>query len=215
VLLPERLAVHLPSETCIVADLHLGYSQARQRCGDAVPLASLEAVLQPLATALTRREVRRLVVAGDLLEDGRVRSGEILAEFRDWLNRHAVDLVAVVPGNHDRGLPDSGSFPIFPAGYDLGDWRVMHGDQAKSNGKILQGHEHPALRWSERLTAPCFLVRPNRIILPAYSSDAAGVNVLTRPGWSNDRCFVIAEDQVLDFGVVEELREARSLRKPR
>ena len=92
VLLPERLAVHLPSETCIVADLHLGYSQARQRCGDAVPLASLEAVLQPLATALTRREVRRLVVAGDLLEDGRVRSGEILAEFRDWLNRHGCSM---------------------------------------------------------------------------------------------------------------------------
>jgi metallophosphoesterase superfamily enzyme len=41
-LTPERAALHVPTATAVIADLHLGYAQARQQCGDAVPTADLD-----------------------------------------------------------------------------------------------------------------------------------------------------------------------------
>jgi hypothetical protein len=37
-------------------------------------------------------------------------------------------------------------------------------------------------------------------VLPAYSDDAAGVNVRGDRRWRDFRCLVIAGDEVLDFG---------------
>src|SRR5262245_15829602 len=64
----ERIAVHLPSRTAVVADLHLGYAEARRRSGEAVPDDALDEQLSGLGQALQRHGTRRLVVAGDLLE---------------------------------------------------------------------------------------------------------------------------------------------------
>src|SRR5262245_52817992 len=97
-LTPERLALHLPSATGVVADLHLGYGRARRRGGEAVPEPALADRLAPLASALSRHDARRLVVAGDLLEDGRCRREEVVGELLDWLGLSGVELTAVVPG---------------------------------------------------------------------------------------------------------------------
>src|SRR5947209_7004770 len=100
-LTPERAALHLPSGTAVVADLHLAYGQARRRRGEAVPAPRLATYLAPLAAALARHGARRLVVAGDLLEDGRCATAEVVAELRGWLGEAGVELVGVVKGNHD------------------------------------------------------------------------------------------------------------------
>jgi metallophosphoesterase superfamily enzyme len=60
------------------------------------------------------------------------------------------------------------------------------------------------LRW-RGLRVPCFLVASDRIILPAFSRDASGVNVLREPSLFGYRCAVIADNRVLDFGPVEGL----------
>jgi hypothetical protein len=101
-LTPERVAVHTPTATAVVADLHLGYDEARRRRGEAIPLASLDEELAPLRRVLARHEVRSVVVAGDLFEErgGAARAREFLA----WFVATGVTLTAVVPGNHDRGL---------------------------------------------------------------------------------------------------------------
>src|SRR6516225_9381522 len=143
-LTPERAALHLPSATAVVADLHLAYGQARQRQGEAVPDSPLDPQLAPLAEVLGRHGVRRLVVAGDLLEDG--RCSETAADFRRWLERAGVDLVAVVPGNHDRDLA---GLPLSAEGVWLGGWRVVHGDGPLPDGPLVYGHEHPWVRWRD------------------------------------------------------------------
>src|SRR5207248_4306827 len=79
-LTPQRVAVHLPSATGVVADLHLGYGQARRASGEAVPAPPLAAQLAPLRRALALHGARRLVVAGDLLEEAR-REGGVLNEL--------------------------------------------------------------------------------------------------------------------------------------
>src|SRR5947207_2149998 len=100
-LTPERVAVHRPSCCAVVADLHLGYGQARRRGGEAVPAPTLATYLRPLATAMQRHDVSRLVVAGDLFEDGRCEREALVAELLDWVASAGMELVAVVKGNHD------------------------------------------------------------------------------------------------------------------
>ena len=57
---------------------------------------------------------------------------------------------------------------------------------------------HPCLSWERRAT-PCYLVGPRRIVLPAFSADARGVNVLGDGRWRSLRCGAIAGTDVLDF----------------
>jgi metallophosphoesterase superfamily enzyme len=203
----ERVAVHLPSATAVVADLHLGYDEARLRSGEAVPVRPLDELLRPLRAALARSDARRLIVAGDLLEDGRCRT--VLEGFRAWLARSATDLVAIVPGNHDRDWcleEGNGEGPEPGQPTRLGSWTVIHGDGSRPDGHVVQGHEHPCLRWPGRVSAPCYLFKADHLVLPAYSTDAAGVSVVGVRRWRDHRCAAIVGDRVLDFGPVAGLR---------
>jgi metallophosphoesterase superfamily enzyme len=198
----SRLAVHLPTRAGVIADLHLGYAEARVRAGEAVPAPDLGRVLAPLRAALAAHGVRRLVVAGDLFEAG--PHADLPARLLAWLTEAGVGL-SVVPGNHDRGLTDAHGLPLAPEGCLVGGWRVVHGDGERPDGPTVQGHEHPCLRWG-RIAAPCYLFAPGHLVLPAFSADAAGANVLQRPAWAEHRCAVIVGDEVLDFRTVGELR---------
>jgi putative SbcD/Mre11-related phosphoesterase len=205
-LTPERVAVHVPTGTAVVADLHLGYHEARRRAGEAVPRVPLAEVLEPLGRCLQRLGVRRLAVAGDLLESARCPG--VLAGVQTWLEVHDVELTAVVPGNHDAGA-ELDSLPLFPAGYSLGTWQVVHGDGKLPEGLLVQGHEHPCFVWPDRFgrgEGPCYLVAERRLILPAFSAEAAGVNVVGVRRWRGYRCCVIAGDRVLDLGELGTLR---------
>jgi metallophosphoesterase superfamily enzyme len=208
-LTPERAAVHLPTTTAVVADLHLGYAEARRRAGEAVPSVPLETVLAPLEAVFAGRRCRRLVIAGDLFEDA--WRPEVAADLLGWLGRRGVGLSAVVPGNHDRHLPSSG-LPLAPGGVVLGRWRVVHGDGVLPVGPLVCGHFHPWLRRGP-VSAPCYLVGAKRIVLPAFSPDARGVNVCGQPGWRQYRCCAIADGEVLDLGAVAGLRLVK-LRQP-
>src|SRR5437660_10883840 len=65
-----RAAVHRPTATAVLSDLHLGYAEARRRSGEAIPAVDLNSVLAPLASVLAPLRVRRLVIAGALFEAG-------------------------------------------------------------------------------------------------------------------------------------------------
>jgi putative SbcD/Mre11-related phosphoesterase len=203
----ERAAIHLPTSTAVIADLHLGYNQVRVCTGEAVPIAGLEDVVAALDSLVAKHNVYRLVIAGDLFEDARY--SQPVAELLDWLERSGVELTAVVPGNHDRGLAGRlGTVPVQPEGVDLGSWRVVHGDGRLPPGRLVMGHHHPCFRWADKITAPCYLVARDQIVLPAFSPDAAGINVLHSNQWWGYKCCVIAGDDVLDFGDVAGLRKA-------
>jgi putative SbcD/Mre11-related phosphoesterase len=203
-LTPQRAAIHLPTATAVLADLHLGYDQARRRTGEAVPLVAPEEALAPLAAVVACQAVRRLVIAGDLLESG--PGGPLLQCLAAWLQQAGVELVGVVPGNHDRGLGPEGGLRLCPGGIELGEWRVVHGDGPLGPGRLVFGHFHPCLRWGRRIAAPCYLVGDRHLVLPAFSADAAGVNVLGDRRWHAYRCYPVAGARVLDFGEVGSLR---------
>jgi putative SbcD/Mre11-related phosphoesterase len=198
-LTPERVAIHRPTGTAVAADLHLGYDDSRRRRGDAVPIRPVPEQLAPLGRALECARVARVLFAGDVFEDGKCAAAS--RELREWLDKEKVELVGIVPGNHDRAM-DWGALPIFAEGYALGAWRVVHGDGPTPEGRVVQGHEHPCLRFSPQAGGPCYLVRDHHLVLPAFGRDTAGVNVLGRQRWRDYRACAIAGEEVLDFGAV-------------
>jgi putative SbcD/Mre11-related phosphoesterase len=209
-LTPQRVAVDLDRAVAVVADLHLGYAAVRQRGGEAIPLPSLVEELQPLAQVVQQYAVRQILVAGDLFEDGRQPRQQLEAELLAWAESHDIRW-RIVPGNHDRGLADSLLEVVAQA--QVGPWYILHGDQPAALGqdvKILQGHEHPWLGWRRGpgqavLGGPCYLLSDTHVVLPAYSANAAGVNVRNQARWAKYHAAVIAGDRVLDFGLVGEL----------
>ncbi len=197
-LTPCRAAVHVPTATAVIADLHLGYSQARRRTGEAIPAATVEDAIADLEYLISMLPVRKLVIAGDLVEN---RAGTAqVGGFLTWLRTHGLELTALIPGNHDRGGAFDG-LPLYREGVVLGDWRVLHGDGVLPADRLVLGHFHPCLRWG-RVSEPCYLVGRDRLLLPAFSRDARGVNVLGVAEWQDDRCAVIAGREVLDMGPV-------------
>src|SRR5271165_338539 len=101
-LTPQRVAIHRPSATAVAADLHLGYHDARRRCGDAIPCAETKSVLTPLVHAMEKHAVKKLIIAGDLFE--RAFDPTIWQEFKAHIALCEVQLVGLIPGNHDRRL---------------------------------------------------------------------------------------------------------------
>lgn len=193
----RRAAVHLPTRTAVLADPHLGYDQARRRAGDAVPLVGLDDLRAALAALIRGPGIAHVVIAGDLYEDARCST--LAEDLLTWLDGEGVTL-RVVPGNHDRGLAARpGRLTLCPDGVALGDWQVVHGDRPTAAARVVQGHLHPCARWG-RLAAPCFLAAAHHLVLPAFSREAAGGNVLGDARWRGYRVGVIAGDEVLDFG---------------
>jgi putative SbcD/Mre11-related phosphoesterase len=222
-LTPEGAAIHMVEPVAVVADLHLGYEWARGAAGDSVIAHSLNETLSRLALVLERAAVTRLVVAGDLVESPRPcpRTGADLRRLREWLAARGVSLLAL-EGNHDRSL----ARPLFdhsrpslsmPTTCTIGGWTVGHGHRPIRAARTISGHHHPVLR-VERASAPCFLLGPDRIVLPAFSANAAGCDIGTAPlpaGWRGQslRCIVSTGSELLDFGTLFELRRRLRLRK--
>src|SRR5687767_50141 len=102
ILTPQRVAVHRPTATAVVADLHLGYHEARRQGGEAVPVPEMDDCLAPLRAVAAELDVARLVVAGDLFE--KRYDPDLFDRFQSCLRDLAITLAAVVPGNHDRGI---------------------------------------------------------------------------------------------------------------
>lgn len=143
---------------------------------------------------------RRLIVLGDLLHSA---GGMTLAThdtFLAWRERYPDLPILLVRGNHDRNAGDP------PA-----EWRIdcvvepypdvglllRHeppGQEAEAQPS-LAGHLHPCvtLRGAgrSRLTLPCFWVRPNVLILPAFTEFAGRPQIApTR----QDRVFVVGDE---------------------
>ena len=175
-LTPERALVHPATATAIVADMHLGYCEARQRGGEAVPAADLDDALSVFELLKSRHKIMRVVVAGDFIEND--AGLDVASRFHHGLRHMGIELT-VVPGNHDRGL-ETVCLPVQKR-VTIGGWRIIHGSGPLHRGRVIVGHYHPALR-IDRRHVPCFLVGRRHMILPAFSLDARGGSVISRRG---------------------------------
>ena len=174
-----------------------------------------------------RAPIVRLIVAGDLVESHRpcARTDHDLRRLRASLAERGVTLVAL-EGNHDRaglpalrgGAPEAEAPPVtgsfrLPTSIVVDGWTIAHGHQPIAGPRTSSGHFHPVLR-AEGFAAPCFLVSANRIVLPAFSANAAGCDVRTAripADWLDPtvRCIASSGAELLDFGPLRAIRNRR------
>ena len=204
-LTPEGAAFHVELRVAVIADVHLGYEWARAAGGDCLPAHSLRETLAKLAPLLSRGPVERLVVAGDLVESPRRcrRTEADLHGLYSWLDGRGVVLVPV-RGNHDPQGPKAA-----PLSLEVGGWTIHHGHQARAAARTISGHHHPVLR-SGGVTAPCFVVAEDWIVLPAFTPNAAGLPIGAAgmpPDWLRGDSRIVAGlgGEVLDFGKLDRL----------
>lgn len=201
----EGAVFHVPSATAVIADVHLGYEWARASGGDSLPAHSLAETLAKLDRLFGRVKVAKLIVAGDLVET----PGPCSKTARDvrslvgWLRDREVASL-FLRGNHDPSRT-----PPLPSSIVLDGWTIQHGDRALPEGPCIFGHHHPALK-SNGLVAPCFLIGARTIALPAFSPNAAGLDVTTwmLPGplrRESLRCVAGLGGELLDFGPLAAL----------
>ena len=194
----EGAAVHNGEKTAVVADMHLGYEWARGKGGDCVPAHSLDEALSKLDTLVRRFNIERLIVAGDLVESPQFcrATARDLSRLAEWLGGRGIAFLCLA-GNHDPPRR-----PALPATFEVDGWTVAHGHRPLAGSKTITGHLHPILQASG-IRAPCFLVGPSTIILPAFSANAAGVGLAALPkeiGAGPLRCVASAGEELLDFG---------------
>lgn len=204
--LDARRAVWLAeSRTLAVADLHLGYVWAHRAAGQMLPISARDDTLDRLAALIADYAPERVALLGDI-----VHAAMPLAPLEAQLARLRDEIGAGVrlhwlAGNHDRRLArlleKMGGTVVVERELALGPHRLAHGDDCPENeaagrfaavraagGRWFIGHEHPALTLGDGVATsvrcPCFLVAPELIVLPAFSSWAAGVRLSAGEGLS-------------------------------
>ena len=202
----EGAAYFASEKTAVIADVHLGYEWARGKSGDCVPAHSLRETVAKLNALFSRFQPERLIVAGDFVEspiDCRRTARDVHA-LSEWLGSIGVELINLA-GNHDPPRR-----PPWPASMEVGGWTIAHGHKPLTATRTITGHLHPVLR-SGRVNAPCFVVGPRRIILPAFSPNAAGVGLEALPrkiGAGPLHCLATAGGELLDCGPTQQLVSA-------
>lgn len=199
--------VHNPTRTAVIADLHLGYEWSRGRRGDVMPAHSLAETSAKLDRLLAVARINRLIVAGDMVESRTYcrKTEDDVSALAEWLHARGIALYRV-RGNHD---PSSRS--DIPSTIVIDGWTICHGDDEPTHDRMIIGHHHPAIGIGG-VVAPCFLISQCCIILPAFSQNAAGLNVLSRKlprslGGHRFHCVAVADEALLGFGELDTLRQ--------
>ncbi len=201
-LLDARRAVFLPgSRTLVVADLHLGYAWAKRVRGALLPVSAPDDTTARLMELQRDHGAKRIVVLGDVIHEAvalPVLEG-LLREFCERLSI-ASEIVFCL-GNHDRKLDrlmKGWKLPIAcHRELELDSCCLLHGDTeslAAADGmafrldsptRCLIGHEHPCIALddgvSSRVRCPAFLFADDLLVLPAFSTWAAGCEVGRQP----------------------------------
>ena len=169
----SRLALWIARERLLViADLHWGYSASHRARGHLLPIWGDDEIEARLHALIADYAPAEMLWLGDI-----VHAAEGSARVDRFL--HAAPLpITLIAGNHDRrwraATPPASSLT-------RGGYFFHHGDRAlpiPAHATEIIGHHHPAISWSDhagsRLKLPALVVRPRRLILPAFSPWAAG-----------------------------------------
>lgn len=188
-LLPERVLYWPRQNLLAVADLHLGKAEVFQRQGLWLPNDAHFDDLKVLKEVVRRFSIEHVVFLGDLVHHGPSISARMQTAFAGWASQTAAK-VTVLLGNHDRGLDNN--WPVEWAGISRAhhvqiDRFVFQHELPRPDDSRFTwcGHIHPVYTvadGSDRLRLPCFLLKKNFGILPAFSRLAGGYDWARKAG---------------------------------
>jgi DNA ligase-associated metallophosphoesterase len=203
VLLPERALWWPRRSALLVADPHWGKAAAFRAGAIPVPRGTTFDGLQRLDQAVLRSGAKRVIFLGDFLHSHEGRAAETLRELMLWRDRHSALSLVLVRGNHDLRAGDPPAelgieclnAPLFEPPFVL-----SHFPRPASQGYVLAGHLHPAIRLvgpgRQRERLPCFWLTPELGVLPAFGAFTGSADISPAPG---DRVFAATEHAVLEI----------------
>lgn len=197
--MPQRAAYWPARRTLIVADLHLGKSQTLGVGGLPIPAGETGEQLERLGRAIDLSGAERLLVLGDLMHAPAGLIPELIEQVARWRALKPIPIV-VVPGNHDRRLPELAAvwgLVVGPARMSEGPFDFVHEPEAAAGRYSLCGHIHPAVRLrraGDSLKLACFHFGRDVGVLPAFSRFTGGAAVR---GEAGDGLFAIADGAVV------------------
>jgi len=186
-LMPERALFVRAARALVVADIHVGKSEAYRRFGVPSTDGIDEESLIRLSRAAMRAEAKVIVIVGDLTHSAEGIGDAERERFAEFRQRCSLP-IRLVEGNHDRGartLPSEWMIDRVGDNFELGGVRFRH-DPAEIDtahaapGWTICGHLHPVLsiaRGVRRVEAPAFVMDPRQrtVVLPAFSKFTRGV----------------------------------------
>ena len=200
VLLLAQKALYWPRQKMLViADIHFGKAAAFRAQGVPVPRGTTTENLEALDALTQLHETEQIVFLGDFLHARASHASATVAAILAWRQRHPALRLLLVRGNHDARAGDpSGTLgiEIVDEPFTLGTFSFCHHPDVAGEGYVLAGHVHPVYLLSSRLDSlrlPCFLVGPQRMVLPSFGAFTGG-HVIT-PG-ADEQVFVSSGEAV-------------------
>ena len=132
----------------------------------------------------------------------------MVVELVACLGELGMELVGVVPGNHDRALSTWAGCRFIRKGSGS-----VAGGSFTATGRprgacSCRGTSTPACAGEEGYRSLAPVADERRLVLPAFSADAAGVNVLSDPHGPLCRCYAVAKGTILDLGEIRRIRRS-------
>lgn len=193
----------------IIADLHLGKSEAYAASGMPVPPGVIDDDLARIEALLTATRADRVLVVGDLLHAPVGLAPAMVELVAAWRTRCRA-VLELVPGNHDRRIETvAAAWELRLHGRFLIDGEIAFVHDPLDAAEVLldhpgvqfvwTGHVHPGVRLKaggDRLLLPCFYLAPRYGILPAFSRFTGAVAMDDREPGST--AYAIAEDRIFN-----------------
>ncbi|MGC8699488.1 MAG: metallophosphoesterase [Candidatus Micrarchaeia archaeon] len=221
------------------ADLHLGYEGVMSKNGIFLPKVNLKKIEEVLGKAISKKRPKRIIVDGDIkneFSEVHVEEFNELYGFVNFLRDSGIEEIILIKGNHDNfvdRLKSSLDIKIYAQEALMGNYLFFHGEELprEKKGKwLIMGHVHPAITLYNEVGAKeklkCFLFgaygRRKILILPAMNYFAEGVSVnlerlseispiFRKMDENSLNVLCIAEDEILDFGKIGDLRKINKL----
>ncbi len=204
-LLPERAAYWADRKTLLVADLHLGKSEAFRRAGVGIPEGDTQDTLARLQSLIERYNPQELILLGDILHARLTATSPLPNQIRAWRQTLTIPKITAIIGNHDHDLERIRSaFHIDPEGEIVDGLCLLHHPPENRLGTPwVAGHWHPVAQLrhgGDRLRLPVFVRKSKEgLILPAFGSFTGGHEVPALKGdqryaTSGQRIFALEND---------------------
>lgn len=198
----ERGLVWPSGRTLFVADVHFGKDATFRRADRWVPFGTTANDLERLERLIFRHKIKHLVILGDAFHSEHAEEAATRGEIARWRERHGKIEMILVAGNHDRRarrLAGEIGFRVEEEGFVKGPWGLCHHPPDGTDRYTLCGHIHPQVslagRAHQSLRVPCFWLREDYGVLPAFGGFTGGATVRPRKG---DRVVLVADGQVLE-----------------
>lgn len=189
VLLLAEKALYWPArKMLVVADIHFGKAASFRALGVPVPRGTTSQNLAALDALMAAHDIAHILFLGDFLHARAAHATATLAAMLAWRLRHPTLTLTLVRGNHDRHAGDpaaSLAIALVDEPYAMGPFSFCHHPDIVTEGYALAGHIHPSYLLATRFDAlrlPCFVVGPQRMILPSFGAFTGGFLVTPEGG---------------------------------